>query len=76
MLIELTLWATVGYLLNAVGYYINSWQFWCFLGTYWAVSTLSRQRGRVEGMIDYLELSEADQNKIRQALQQAKEESK
>ena len=76
MLIELTLWSTVGYLLNAVGYYINSWQFWCFLGTYWAVSTLSRQRGRVEGMIDYLELSEADQNKIRQALQQAKEESK
>ena len=76
MLIELTLWATVGYLLNAVGYYINSWQFWCFLGTYWAVSTLSRQRGRVEGMIDYLELSEADQNKIRRALQQAKEDSK
>jgi hypothetical protein len=76
MLIELTLWATVGYLLNAVGYHINSWQFWCFLGTYWAVSTLSRQRGRVEGMIDYLELSEADQNKIRRALQQAKEDSK
>lgn len=76
MLIELALWATVGYLLNAVGYQIDNWQFWCFLGTYWAVSTLSRQRGRIEGMIDYLEMNEQDQNKIRQALRQAKEDSK
>ena len=76
MLIELVLWGTVGALLNAVGYYIDSWQFWCFLGTYWAVSTLSRQRGRVDGMIDFLELPEADQNKIKQALEQAKEDVK
>lgn len=76
MLIELALWATVSYLLNAVGYYIDSWQFWCFLGTYWAVSTLSRQRGRAEGMIDFLEMNEQDQSKIRQAIQQAKEDTK
>jgi hypothetical protein len=74
MLIELALWATVGALLNAVGYSWDSWQFWCFLGTYWAVSVLSRQRGRIEGMIDYLEMSEKDQAKVKRALEQAKEE--
>ena len=76
MLIELALWLTVGNLLHAVGYQIDSWQFWCFLGTYWAASHLSRQRGRVEGMIDFLEMNEQEQNKIRKAIQQAKEESK
>lgn len=76
MLLELVLWGTVGALLNAVGYQIDNWQFWCFLGTYWAVSTLSRQRGRIDGMIDFLELPESDQNKIKQALEQAKEDVK
>jgi hypothetical protein len=76
MLIELVLWGTIGGLLSAVGYQIGTWQFWCFMGTYWAVSTVSRQRGRIEGMIDFLEMSEQDQVRIKRALQQAKEESK
>ena len=76
MLIELVLWGTIGGLLSAVGYQIDTWQFWCFMGTYWAVSTVSRQRGRIEGMIDFLEMSEQDQVRIKRALQQAKEETK
>lgn len=76
MLLELVLWGTVGALLNAVGYSFDSWQFWCFLGTYWAVSVLSRQRGKIEGMIDYLEMSEQDQNRIKRALKEAKDEVK
>ena len=76
MLAELVLWGTIGGLLSAVGYQIDTWQFWCFMGTYWAVSTVSRQRGRIEGMIDFLEMSEQDQVRIKRALQQAKEESK
>jgi hypothetical protein len=76
MLIELTLWATVGILLNAVGYQINTWQFWCFISTYWAVSTLGRQRGRIEGMIDFLEMSDEDQTRLKQVLQQVKDEVK
>lgn len=76
MLLELVLWGTIGALLNAVGYSFDTWQFWCFLGTYWAVSMISRQRGRIEGMIDYLEMDEKDQLRIKRALQQAKEDTK
>jgi hypothetical protein len=76
MLIELVLWGTIGGLLSAVGYQIDTWQFWCFMGTYWAVSTLSRQRGKIEGMIDFLDMNEQDQARIKRALEQAKEESK
>lgn len=75
MLIDLIAWATIGVLLNAVGYNWDSWQFWCFLGTYWVVSYLSRERGRIEGMINYLEMDTVDQLKIKRALEQAKESS-
>lgn len=76
MLMELVLWGTIGALLNAAGYSLDTWQFWCFLGTYWAVSLISRQRGKIEGMIDYLEMDEKDQLRIKRALQQAKEDTK
>lgn len=69
---ELVLWATIGYLLSAVGYSIDTWQFWCFLGTYWAVSQLSRAAGRVQGIIDYIDMAEADQQRIRRALAEAR----
>lgn len=76
MLQELILWGTVGALLNVVGYTWDSWEFWCFLGTYWAVAQLSRQRGKVEGIINYLDMSEAEQQRIRRALKEAREEVK
>ena len=69
---ELALWGTIGALLNAVGYPWDSWQFWCFLGTYWAVSYLSRAAGKVEGIIDYIDMAEADQQRIRKALMDAR----
>ena len=74
MWIELALWATVGILLNLLGYQWDSWQFWCFLGTYWAASQLSRQRGRVEGIIQYLEMTDMEQLKIKEILARIKEE--
>lgn len=61
-------------MLNAVGYEITSWQFWCFLATYWAVSKLSRERGQLEGMIQYLDMSDAEQREIRQAVARARKE--
>lgn len=76
MSITLALWATIGLLLSAVGWAIDTWQFWCFVGVFWAVDQLSRQRGRIDGIIDYLEMSEADQRRIKQALDSAKEELK
>lgn len=76
MLQELVLWSTIGALLNAVGYSWDSWQFWCFLGTYWAVGALSKRVGRVEGIVDYLEMDERDQTLIKRALDKIKEDSK
>lgn len=72
---ELALWATIGGLLNAVGYPWDTWQFWCFMGTYWAVAHISRSQGRVIGIIDYLEMNEQDQQRIRRALKEAKGET-
>lgn len=76
MLLEIVLWLTIGLLLSVVGYTWQDWQFWCLAGTYWAVALLSRQRGKVEGIINYLEMSTAEQNRIKRALQEAKEEVK
>lgn len=76
MLIEIALWVTIGLLMSVVGYTWEDWQFWSLCGTYWAVAVLSRQRGRVEGIINYLEMTTAEQNRIKQALKEAKEEVK
>lgn len=44
----LALYATMGLLLSAVGFAIDSWQFWCFFGLFWSVSRTARMMGRVE----------------------------
>jgi hypothetical protein len=69
---ELALWGTIGALLSAVGYNWDTWQFWCFLGTYWAVSQLSKAWGKVQGIIDYIDMTEQDQQRIRAALKDAR----
>ena len=76
MLIEIALWITVGLLMSVVGFTWEDWQFWSLCATYWAIALLSKQRGKVEGIIDYLEMSQADQNRIKRALKEAKEEVK
>jgi hypothetical protein len=73
---ELALWGTIGALLNVVGYAWDTWQFWCFLATYWAVSLISRQHGRVQGIIDYLDMNEQEQQRVRKALKEARGETK
>jgi hypothetical protein len=61
-------------LLSAIGWTIDSWQFWCFIGLFWAVSKISLETGRIQGIIDYMEMSEQEQNKLRRLLQEAKED--
>ena len=65
MLQSLVLWGTIGALLSAVGYSIATWEFWCFLGTYWAVGRIERAQGAGEGIIRYLNMTEAEQQRIR-----------
>lgn len=76
MLTELVLWSTVGSLLVAVGYSADTWQFWCFLGTYWCVGQLARMRGKVQGIIDYINMTEQEQHRLKRALKEAQEDSK
>lgn len=75
-LINIVLWATIGFLLSAVGYELDSWQFWCFLGTYWAIDQLGRKRGQVEGIISFLEMTPQEQNTVKRELAEAKENAK
>lgn len=76
MLIHTVLWITVVYLLAAVGYPPDTWQFWCFLATYWAMKQVGRFYGKVEGIIDFLEMSESDQRRLRDQLREIKEGTK
>lgn len=71
MVQALILWATVGILLNAVGYSIDSWQFWCFFATYWAVERLGRIAGVTEGVIKFLSMPDNEQEKIKKLLKES-----
>lgn len=72
MLLELVTWATISLLLVAVGHTADTWQFWCFLGTYWVVGKFSQYKGSVEGVIEYIEMEPEDQKEVQEALEQVK----
>jgi hypothetical protein len=61
----------VGTLLNAVGYTIDTWEFWCFLATYWAVERLGRIAGVTEGVIKFLSMPDNEQEKIKKLLKES-----
>jgi hypothetical protein len=65
---EFILWLTIGALISAIGFELDSWQFWCILATYWAVG----QIGRVQGTIDYIDLDASEQEDIRKTLKAAR----
>lgn len=71
---ELALWLCIALLLFVIGYGIMDWQFWALSGTYWAVSVMSRKQGTVEGVINFLNLPTADQERVRQALKEIERE--
>jgi len=76
VLLPIVLWVTIVYLLQAVGYALDSWQFWCFLGTYWAMNQIGSFQGKVEGIIDFLNMSEEDQRKLKEQLKDVNGEAK
>lgn len=71
MLQILVLWGTIGGLLSTVGYSIDSWQFWCFMGTYWAVARIERAQGAGEAIIRYINMTEQEQQRIRTMIKDA-----
>lgn len=74
MLQQLALATTYGLLLVAVGWGWQDWQFWSFLALFWAINTLGRIQGRVEGIVTYIDMSEHDQQRLKRALAKAREE--
>lgn len=68
LITELALWLTIALLLFVVGFSWSQWQFWALAMTYWAVSTIARKQGTLEGVINYLNLPLADQEKIRRTV--------
>jgi hypothetical protein len=63
----LTLYITMGLLLAGVGFAVDSWQFWCFMGLFWAMGHISRDAGRyesVEIIFDVLRSMNVDIDKV------------
>lgn len=73
---EMTLWGTISVLIYSVGYPPTSWQFWCFLATYWAVAFLSKQSGKIDGVLIFLDLPEDEQRRLKQEIKEIEEDSK
>ena len=48
---RLALYATLGVLMNALGFQFDTWQFWCFLGLFICSEHLSRQEGFGQGLV-------------------------
>ena len=42
MLTRIALYSTLGFLLDAVGHSVGTWQFWSFVGLFWASEHLTR----------------------------------
>lgn len=72
----IVLYATIGCLLVAVGYPADTWQFWCFLATYWAVAKIARTQGRVEGIVNYIDMTVTEQQRLKDKLRAVREASK
>ncbi len=71
MIQAIVLWAAVGLLLGAVGYTWDTWQFWCFIATYWAVERIGRINGTTEGIIKFLSMPASDQEKVKKLIKES-----
>jgi hypothetical protein len=61
------LYVTMGLLLAGVGFTYDTWQFWCFLALFWAISYTARNEGRYESVqiiFDVLESMNIDLSKV------------
>ena len=62
---RLAIYATLGLLLSTLGYYWDSWQFWCVLGLFICSDHLARREGYELGMVFVATLPDAQLSKIR-----------
>ena len=43
MIQRIALYATLGYILDAINSGFTTWSFWCILGLFWAAETMTRR---------------------------------
>lgn len=74
MITRAALYCTLALLLWGLGFTVISWQFWAMLGLFWAADHLGRTEGLNLGVImgiqSYLDMSESEQARIRNLLDQ------
>lgn len=76
MLQRIVLYATLGYLLDALGHSWDTWQWWCLLGLFWAVDILSRREGYEAGMVFIATLPMDKLEEIKRAVAKIEAEDK
>ena len=75
---RIAIYFALGMVLTTVEVTVFVWQFWCILALFWVVEFMVRkgteEQARAEGITMFLEMSAAEQQKIKQLHQQAQKE--
>jgi hypothetical protein len=78
LLQRFALYLTLGLVLTTMNIAILDWQFWCILALFWASEYMTRhateQEAMAAGITAYLNMTVADQNRIKKAYQDAVKE--
>jgi hypothetical protein len=76
---RIAVYFTLGMVLTTVEVTVFTWQFWCILALFWVVEFMVRkgteEQARAEGITMFLEMSTAEQNRIKQLHQQIQKEN-
>jgi hypothetical protein len=70
MIQRLVLYATLGFLLNALGQGATDWGFWCVLALFVCGDVIARREGQDTGIILTLSLPIAKLTELKQQLEQ------
>lgn len=68
MITRIVLYATLGYLLDALGQSAGDWGFWCVLGLFIATDILARKEGQDHGIWITLSLPADKLTELKQQL--------
>jgi len=75
---RIVLYFTLGMVLSAIEITLFHWAFWCIVALFWVSEFIVRkgteEQARAEGVSIFLNLTSAEQNKIKQIHQQIQKE--
>jgi hypothetical protein len=73
MITRIALYATLGFLLDALGHNWDTWQFWSIVALFWASDIMARREGYTEAIQDLLELMRTHQTALEDLHRKLKE---